>query len=509
VIVARKALIGLIVAYATTVLPVFAEDRVAIVVSSDNGAAPNESMRRDAFALSETLFGMGFAVTRLENPEAALLKSALDRVPGGATTLLFFSGTARPDATETLLVTGADGLTLSGALAAVQGQGPALVFLDVCRPGAEPLAAPVVPPGVFLALPTAPGTACPADAPSMAQDMLARITAPGVPVDQQFASDGTGAAPWVQSALTEPFVFRAASSSTILTAADYKMLERLSPEDRDRMLTLWAEAGIAVDVAGAPAAVANPAATTGGTIAAASPVIVQDAGVISPVQAVASPVVAGAVVEGEALATLAAAPAAPRSTANPRPVPGAGGLPQPSIILGETETLASLAVPDVAPVQQLDYTDVEARNALKAADPAGYATLIQTGAFDPPPEQLAFAVQTELARMNCYTRTIDGDWGNGSRRALQLYFDTLKVAATTQEPTVEVFRQLLTEDSVECPEVVAPAPAPAAAAPRTTQRTTTRQQAAPAQAAPAPAPAPAPAEGSRRIRTGTGTGAFR
>lgn len=505
---AKKALIALIIAYG---LPALAQDRVAIVVSSDAGAVPTESMRKDAFALSETLFGMGFTVARMENPEAAALTQALSKLPKDATALLFFSGVARPEAAETLLVTGATPLSLTAVTTALQPAGRAgtMIFLDTCRAGAEVLPPPPPEPGVFLAMPTAPGTVCPADAPSMAQEMLTRITTPGVPLTEQFPVSEATAGPglWVQSAISAPFTFRAATSSTVLTAADYQMLDRLSPEDREKMLALWAEAGIVVDVAGARPV--QPVAGGGaGVITAApvSPVIVQNAGVISPIQTVVSPIVSGAEVQGEALAELVAAPATRRN--NSRPVPGAGSLPQPSIILGIDETLASLAVPDAPetpPVQQLDYTDIDARKALKASDAAGYAELIKTGAYDPPPEQLAFAVQTELARMNCYTRGIDGDWGNGSRRALQLYFDTLEVAATTQEPTVEVFRQLLTNDEVACPDVVAPTPAPAAATPRATTQRTQRTQ----QAAPAPAPAPAPAESGRRIRTNNGTGAFR
>ncbi|MGL4322080.1 MAG: hypothetical protein ACRCS3_14570, partial [Paracoccaceae bacterium] len=94
---ARKALIALIVAYG---MPAFAQDRVAFVVSSDAGAAPTESMRKDAFALSEALFGMGFSVTRLENPDAAQLMARIGSVPDSATTLLFFSGSATPDGEE-------------------------------------------------------------------------------------------------------------------------------------------------------------------------------------------------------------------------------------------------------------------------------------------------------------------------------------------------------------------------------------------------------------------------
>jgi hypothetical protein len=504
--VARKALIALIVAYAG---PVYAEDRVAILVASESGAVPTQAMRKDAFALSETLFGMGFSVRRLENPSQTQLMLAINAVPDNATTLLFFSGEARREGDQTVLITGPDPVPLDATLAALAGQ-PSLVFLDTCRAGAVPLPAPAENPDQFLALPVAPDATCPTDAPSMAQDILARITAPSVAITEQFAAEG----PWVRSTLTQPFVFRAASSATQLTAADYEMLERLSEDDRQKMIDLWTSSGIAVDVAGAPRVTATAATSPILSpqiiiTAPVSPIIVQSAGVLSPITTVVSPIVTGAEVQGEELAILAAAPAA--RTGGLRPVPGAGGLPQPSVILGETATLVSLATPTPppeTPAVQLDYTDVAARTALKAADAPEYARLITTGAYDPAPELLPTAVQTELARMNCYTRTIDGQWGNGSRRALQLYFDTLKVAATTQEPTVEVFRQLLTADEVKCPDVVvAPTPARTATAP-TTQRTT-RRAAAPAAAAPAPA-APAPAPTTRTIRqTGTGTGAFR
>jgi hypothetical protein len=112
-----------------------AQDRVAIVVSSNAGAAPTESMRKDAFALSESLFGMGFSVTRLENPEAATLTRALQSIPKDATALLYFSGAARPEGTETMLVTGATPLALSATLSALQagGRAEALMFLDACR----------------------------------------------------------------------------------------------------------------------------------------------------------------------------------------------------------------------------------------------------------------------------------------------------------------------------------------------------------------------------------------
>ncbi len=508
--VARQALFALIFAYA---VPAAAQDRVAIVVSSESGEAAAVPDQAEILALSETLFGLGFAVSRLQNPDEAALTAAIAAVPADATTLFYYRGAAAADENEIVLLSGDGRIALDPALAALRGVGRAetLVFLDTCGATAVPLPPPDDLLDLFIAMPTAPGAECPPEAADMAALMQERLVEPGRALAEQFPASVADAdavpAPglWVRSTLAAPFVFRAVTSSTQLTAADYDMLERLSPEDRARMIALWTEAGIAVDVGkpsagGLNARVAETAVVT----SPVQPVVIQSASVLSPIIATVSPIVTGAEVEGEALVVLAATPvtAAP---ARPRAVPGAGGLPQPSVVLGETATLASLAAP--TPAQQLDYTDIAARQASKAADPAAHEQLILTGAYDPPPEQLAVAVQTELARMNCYTSTIDGAWGNGSRRALQLYFDTLAVAAPSQDPTVEIFRQLLQRDDVACPAVAAPAPA--AAAPRTTQRQAAPTQAAPRQAAPAPQPAaPAPTEG-RRIRQSNGTGAFR
>jgi hypothetical protein len=511
-IVARKALLALFFAYCS---PVSAQDRVAIIVSSESFVAPAGSEQADVLALSETLFGMGFAVSRLQDPDEAALKAAIAATPANATALFYFRGAAVAEDNEIVLLSGGNGIPLDPVLAALHGAGrpQTLVFLDTCSADAVPLPAPDDLLDLFIAMPTAPGAECLVDAPDMVTLMQERLIAPGQALTEQFPATAVVAdtAPrpglWVRSTLARPFVFRAATSGTQLTAADYDMLERLSPEDRERMIALWTDAGIAVDIGKPPtggltARVIETAVVT----SPVQPVVIQSASVLSPITATISPILTGAEVEGDALIVLAATPitAAP---ARPRAVPGAGGLPQPSVVLGETATLASLATP--APAQQLDYTDIAARQAAKTADPAAYEQLILTGAYDPPPEQLAAAVQTELARMNCYTSAIDGDWGNGSRRALQLYFDTLEIAAPSQDPTVDIFRQLLQKDDVACPEVAAPAPAPAAAAPRTTQRQAAPTQAAPRQAAPAPQPAaPAPTEG-RRIRQSNGTGAFR
>lgn len=507
---ARKALFALFLAYA---MPVSAEDRVAILVTTKSTAAQAGSENSDILSLSETLFGMGFAVSRLQSPDDLVLQAAIDKIPADATALFFFDGAAVAEGRETILLSAGSRIPLNMILESLRGEGRphTLVFLDTCGSASGPLPPPEDLLDVFITMSTAPETACPADAQDMAVLMQERLVVPGQAIEVQFPPTtfavDTVPAPglWVRNTLASPFIFRVASSATQLTAADYEMLERLSPEDRAQMIALWTEAGIAVDV-GNPSTGSVTARSLETAVATSpiQPVVIQSASVLSPITATISPIVTGAELQGDDLLVFAATPVT-AVPARPRAVPGAGGLPQPSVILGETATLASLAAP--APAQQLDYTDIAARQAAKLADPAAYDELILTGAYDPPPEQLAVAVQTELARMNCYTSTIDGAWGNGSRRALQLYFDTLQVSAPSQDPTVEIFRQLLQKDDVACPEVVAPAPA--AAAPRATQRQAAPTQAAPRQAAPAPQPAaPAPTEG-RRIRQSNGTGAFR
>jgi hypothetical protein len=500
--------------------PAFAEGRVALIVASTAGGVPEKAVRGDALDLSESLFGMGFTVTRLENPSAAQVDAAIAGMPKTGPALFYFAGPAMVEDGENILLSGTERIPLDTAVQRMTAAGRAqtLVMLDTCHGAGPGLVMPDEGTNLFMALPNAPGVDCVADALSLAAQLLEKVEAPGVPLTDLFPATGTPAAVegqpavpepglWVRSSLTAPFILREATPATQLSAADYRMLEKLPEDERANLLALWQAAGIAVDID-------RP---SGGTVAlvpdqtVVSPVqpIVQTASIIAPVSAVISPIVSGSEVQGEELAILAAAPV--RSST--RPVPGAGGLPRPSVIVGEAATLAALEtpVPEVPPAQQLDYTDITARSALKTSDRAEYDRLILAGSYDPPPDQLAVAVQTELARMGCYRSGIDGQWGPGSRRALQLYFDTLKAATATQEPTLEVFRQLLQKDDVVCPEPVVRAAPSAATTTRNTTRTTT--QAAPTTtrrqaAAPAPA-APAPATTNRRIRTTTGTGGFR
>ncbi|MFK7836775.1 MAG: peptidoglycan-binding protein [Sulfitobacter sp.] len=216
---------------------------------------------------------------------------------------------------------------------------------------------------------------------------------------------------------------------------------------------------------------------------------------------------------------------APSAPAQLAALPTEAGLPEPSIIVGliEQATLASFApaqTPGEVTRNEISYENLEARRALKAQDAALFATLVEGGAFDPPTGELPTALQTELARMGCYTARIDGDWGPGSRRSVQRYFSELAKGpqslddrlqlyqAIANNPnatfgeglpvavdaSVPLFRQIVMRDDIVC-EVVAAAPAPRAtttrrttraAQPRTNTQRTTRQPAARSQPQQAP-----------------------
>ncbi|MBM2578064.1 hypothetical protein JQC91_17290 [Jannaschia sp. Os4] len=192
------------------------------------------------------------------------------------------------------------------------------------------------------------------------------------------------------------------------------------------------------------------------------------------------------------------------------------GLPRPSIIVGRLP-----GAEDGAPVDEggalagegVDVDGYAARERLRAADPENYARLVAQGVFDPLPEAVPAALQTALQRMGCYRLAIDGDWGNGSRGAVDRYYAQRGGAAPTREAQVALFRDVILREDIECPApVVAAAPRRAAPAATTTRRAaparTQARQAAPARTAPArAAPAPAPSGGGRI--NPTFSGAFR
>ncbi len=158
-----------------------------------------------------------------------------------------------------------------------------------------------------------------------------------------------------------------------------------------------------------------------------------------------------------------------------RPTPD--GLPEPSIIVGE--------MPPADGAEQIsgeiEGTTVgvsyEERRRIRDEDAELFTSLLESGAFDPSADQMAAAIQTDLLRMNCYTSSVDGIWGNGSRQAVDRYVRELGQAAVSREADVALFRQVALNDSVRCP---APVARPAAqtnttATPRRSTNTTTRR----------------------------------
>lgn len=134
------------------------------------------------------------------------------------------------------------------------------------------------------------------------------------------------------------------------------------------------------------------------------------------------------------------------SSAEPIATRRPGG-PEPSIIVGD---LAVLVAADARGPLGLPH---QAREAIRQRDPAMFNRLLSRGAFDPDGAQMVAGIQTELARMNCYKGGIDGDWGAGSASALRRYFEALGSAQAAAEPEIGLYRTIIRNEAVQCPDV--------------------------------------------------------
>ena len=107
---------------------------------------------------------------------------------------------------------------------------------------------------------------------------------------------------------------------------------------------------------------------------------------------------------------------------------------------------------------------------LKGADAGSAAVII--------PQDLPLAIQGELARIGCYAMGVDGDWGNGSRRAMETYYSAKKVEKGEVEPTEQVYLALAKEPEKTCPApaaVVKKEPTKAAAKKAAPKKATTKK----------------------------------
>ena len=222
------------------------------------------------------------------------------------------------------------------------------------------------------------------------------------------------------------------------------------------------------------------------------------------------------VVDNTPVVTFAALP-----TAQIAALPLAAGLPEPSILVGLIEGVTEASL-DVDPEPEAESTALASfinDNAAIAAslttlrelrknDPEMYASLLASGAFDPPAgDVLAKVIQTELRRMNCYLGGIDGDYGPRSRRGSSSYYDELKkkeiASLESPDASVDLFRLILGNDEVRCPDPVVAQPRATTTRSTTSRNTSTRStsntrttRSAPAAQAPSRAPTSAPSRSS-------------
>ncbi len=484
-IAAILSVLGGVLAGAASAEPL---QRQALVITADDypGGSRLADAARNGRMLSKTLFGLGFQVTRLDNPAPAVLRQTLSRMaaqPGPMViyyaghaygqegkTVLFLPKSAAPEPDKPLA---ADALTLDDALtrAGISSR-QVMLFLDTCQGGSEPaladreaLSAPPDLPGLFVAMASAPGTVCAPESAPLAPMLRDKLSAPGIGLAEMFPpvadDDASNSGVWAFNRLQQDFVFRPADSGTRLTTEDYRMLERLSPEEREKMLALWQAAGIAVDIRGGRTG-AKPLTVIGDNVVIAAPVQpVQTTGIGGAAAATRAGGIGGTLVRPGETLVLAANPVAPASISRgssrrPRPV----GLPEPSIILGRPG-------PDLGALPEVDYTNVAARRELRGSDPQQFELLLVSGAYDPPSADLASALQTELSRMECYGSGIDGQWGPGSRAALERYYQAIGESPQSLEATSQAFRQILRRDDITCPPATrAATPAPRNAAPQ-------------------------------------------
>lgn len=148
-----------------------------------------------------------------------------------------------------------------------------------------------------------------------------------------------------------------------------------------------------------------------------------------------------------------AMPSGAPSVPDPAPVARAG-LPQASIIVGD---LAVLAAFDPRGPLGLPFA---VRQSIHERDAGLFDRLLGQGAFDPDQDRLAEAIQSELARMNCYAGGVDGAWGAGSARAVTRWSQVAKADAAST-PAVPLYRAIARDGDLRCASPT-PAAAPAA-----------------------------------------------
>ena len=447
--------------------PIAAQERLAIVIG--NGAyqdVPLSKPAGNAITVSHSLLGLGFDVIRLEDANAQAYQFDNSKAD---TVIIYFSGKVSMVDKKTVLWSvgqnqkdDPSGWHLNDLVSGFMDAGSkrVLVFLDICHNELQPskleaLSALEID-NVFQAQAIKPGTTCSTvkeTSPDFTQQLIKTLLTPNVPLSKAFQDTD---AIWVTSSLSHPYILRHADEQIKgLTSADLEMLDRLSDKDRKKMLSLWRQAGIIQDNS---AGLDTPLSTVvipkirKTTILFTAPV--QPINIASPLKPVANIVLAKH--EPHAVGGVRIFTAVASSTNPARQFqPTKAGLPKPSIIVGDIKSAnASFNATEIGGAlsgTEIGGTGFKARQKLRKEDPEMFEKLLIGGAFDPLPEMLPAAIQTELARMGCYASRVDGIWGNGSRAAVDRYYKRLGTDAPTRKPEISLFHQIVRKDSVVCP----------------------------------------------------------
>lgn len=404
-------------------LPAVAQEWQGVVVGQSGAEAPRAFA--DAFHVADALKAGGVGrVKLLRNLPQAEVMQALDALGEAKRAVIYLTGPLAQDGAALMLEDGPLGFDEIVSQAGAAGVRELAILIEACPKQPATLRPPAPVPGLTLlrAASSPPGEAC-ANGPRMTELLTGELT-------RAQTLNEILAPVWLSSDLTTPLTLAPpplpAEPVVSIVESDMVTLSPISPSD------------------GAVAQVTLAAFDTSSTATASADV-------------------------GEVVIF------APTPDSQLAALPTAAGLPEPSIIVGIIEQVDEAAFTPDEPLgdvssNEISYDNLEARRAMRAQDPEQFASLVAAGAFDPPEQLLATALQTELSRMGCYTARIDGDWGRGSRASVERYFEEIDgVSAVTLDPTNDLFRQIMLQDDVEC-EVVAAASSARSSSSGTTTR---------------------------------------
>ena len=448
--------------------PTWAEDWSVLVVGNPSATAP--SAFADSFHVADALKSAGFSdVYLFRDQSGADLAAVLDTSLGAQQVMIYFAGDLAQTDSGMALV-GADGnvaptdLTSYMQRLSQSGTQTVVLMIEDCFAAAGSNGVRVPDSfgmNTFIASSAAEGS-CPEQ----------RMTDLILDMNGQLTLQAALSPAMIHANNVTDIALETTQPTQVIVASNDSGIDVVNRSNQD-VISILPMASVSSGGIVEPVAFSQTAAPSGGQIG------------IQPTQQTPRPVIL------------------PDATGNQQAaLPLREGYPEPSIIVGVIPNVEEFDrvdpnLPDVG-AAEIAYDDLEARQAFRAENPDLFANLVEGGAFDPPQAALAAALQTELARMNCYRTRIDGDWGNGSRGAVDSYFAQAGGSAASREAVPELFRQIISADDVRCPTPVAqPAAArPVASSPSSGNSNPSRPAAAPSQApAATPTPAPAPSGG--------------